>query len=192
MPAPTHVLFDFFGTLVAYSESRTDQGYRRSHELLLELGADIDYAAFLERWAGAFDELEARAQHSLDEYSMDAVCGQFLSGVPPSTSRQRKRCAVSRCVSERMEQGRQVHSGSSGAARRAGGLFHLGLGDQHASCCSRARAPAGDARGRALCDGGYISGTRQAEALGVHLRASSSAFVRQARNEHLRRRLPRG
>jgi putative hydrolase of the HAD superfamily len=83
MPRPTHVLFDFFGTLVAYSDSRVEQGFRRSHRLLLEGGADIDYAAFLERWARAFDALEARAQASLDEYSMDVVCEQFLSQVLP-------------------------------------------------------------------------------------------------------------
>jgi putative hydrolase of the HAD superfamily len=83
MPAPTHVLFDFFGTLVAYSDSRVEQGFRQSHDLLLERGADIDYAGFLECWAGEFDEFEIRAQETLDEYSMDAVCGQFLSRVLP-------------------------------------------------------------------------------------------------------------
>jgi putative hydrolase of the HAD superfamily len=79
--ATTHVLFDFFGTLVAYSESRVEQGFQRSHEVLLQNGADIDYATFLERWDGTFDEFETRAQQSLDEYSMDAVCGHFLSSV---------------------------------------------------------------------------------------------------------------
>jgi putative hydrolase of the HAD superfamily len=83
MPAPTHVLFDFFGTLVAYSDSRVEQGYARSHELLLERGAALDYALFLERWSASFDELETRAQDSLDEYSMDVVCEQFLSRVLP-------------------------------------------------------------------------------------------------------------
>jgi putative hydrolase of the HAD superfamily len=83
-PAPTHLLFDFFGTLVAYSESRVEQGFFRSHALLLERGVAIDYAGFLERWAGSFDELEIRAQDSLDEYSMDVVCKQFLSGVLPA------------------------------------------------------------------------------------------------------------
>jgi putative hydrolase of the HAD superfamily len=79
--ATTHVLFDFFGTLVAYSESRVEQGFQRSHEVLLQNGAHIDYPTFLERWDGTFDEFETRAQQSLDEYSMDAVCGRFLSSV---------------------------------------------------------------------------------------------------------------
>jgi putative hydrolase of the HAD superfamily len=82
-PALTHLLFDFFGTLVAYSDSRVDQGYPQTHELLLARGAELDYARFLERWSDSFEELERRAQDSLDEYSMDAVCGQFLSRVLP-------------------------------------------------------------------------------------------------------------
>jgi putative hydrolase of the HAD superfamily len=79
----THVLFDFFGTLVAYSASRVEQGFQRSHEVLLRNGAHIDYATFLARWDGTFEAFEARALQSLDEYSMDAVCGQFLSQVLP-------------------------------------------------------------------------------------------------------------
>lgn len=79
----THVLFDFFGTLVAYSESRVEQGFQHSHEVLLRSGARIDYAKFLEDWSRTFDEFETRAQQSLDEYSMDDVCGQFLSRVLP-------------------------------------------------------------------------------------------------------------
>jgi putative hydrolase of the HAD superfamily len=81
--ATTHVLFDFFGTLVAYSASRVEQGFQRSHEVLLRNGAHIDYATFLERWDGTFEEFETRALQSLDEYSMDAVCGQFLSQILP-------------------------------------------------------------------------------------------------------------
>lgn len=83
MPAPTHVLFDFFGTLVAYSDSRVEQGYAQTYELLLARGAELGYAEFLERWSDSFEELESRAQGSLDEYSMDAVCEQFLSRVLP-------------------------------------------------------------------------------------------------------------
>lgn len=79
MPALTHVLFDFFGTLVTYSDRRVGEGFRKSHELLLERGAKISYADFVERLTRSFDELEIRAQASLDEYSMNAVCGQFLS-----------------------------------------------------------------------------------------------------------------
>jgi putative hydrolase of the HAD superfamily len=79
----THVLFDFFGTLVSYSQSRTEQGFQKSHQLLLEAGAHVDYATFLERWGVMFDELEALALRSLDEYSMDTVCERFLRWALP-------------------------------------------------------------------------------------------------------------
>ena len=49
--SPTHVLFDVFGALVTYSESRTEQGFSRSHELLRTAGVDVPYSRFLEAWA---------------------------------------------------------------------------------------------------------------------------------------------
>jgi putative hydrolase of the HAD superfamily len=78
MTQPTHLLFDFFGTLVTYSESRTEQGYSRSHELLLSLGVDTPYSRFLEEWVRMFEVFEARARADLAEYSMDSVCIEFL------------------------------------------------------------------------------------------------------------------
>jgi putative hydrolase of the HAD superfamily len=82
-PALTHILFDFFGTLVTYSESLVEQGYERSYEILTTAGASLDYSEFLERWSDTFEEFELRAQQSLDEYSMDAVCTEFLRRVLP-------------------------------------------------------------------------------------------------------------
>ncbi|HSD36371.1 MAG TPA: HAD family hydrolase [Rhodocyclaceae bacterium] len=79
----THVLFDFFGTLVSYSDSWVEQGFQQSHQLLLENDAQIDYDAFLEQWAATFDEFERHAQLTLDEYSMDAVCESFLRQTLP-------------------------------------------------------------------------------------------------------------
>jgi putative hydrolase of the HAD superfamily len=79
----THVLFDFFGTLVAYSESLVEQGYPRSYEILATAGTQVDYAGFLARWGSTFEELEVRAQRSLIEFSMDEVCGEFLRRVLP-------------------------------------------------------------------------------------------------------------
>jgi len=83
MAALTHVLFDFFGTLVAYSESLVEQGYERSYGVLTRAGTGVDYAGFLERWTETFEEFELRAQQSLDEYSMDEVCAEFLQRVLP-------------------------------------------------------------------------------------------------------------
>jgi putative hydrolase of the HAD superfamily len=68
---------------VAYTDSRVEQGFPRSHALLVAAGAVVDYAAFLERWAATFDEFDRRTQASLDEYAMDDVCGEFLRRVLP-------------------------------------------------------------------------------------------------------------
>ena len=83
MAALTHVLFDFFGTLVTYSESLVEQGYERSYDVLATAGTSIDYSEFLERWSDTFEEFDVRAQESLDEYSMDEVCAEFLRRVLP-------------------------------------------------------------------------------------------------------------
>jgi putative hydrolase of the HAD superfamily len=79
----THVLFDFFGTLVTYSDSRVTQGYPRSHDVLLTEGARVTYAGFLAQWEETCAQFEARAQRDLVEYSMDAVCDAFLRLVLP-------------------------------------------------------------------------------------------------------------
>jgi putative hydrolase of the HAD superfamily len=79
MSAITHVLFDFFGTLVHYSDSRTEQGYERSHRVLHEAGSELAYDEFLASWSRTFSTFESRAQTSLEEYSMNDVCGAFLT-----------------------------------------------------------------------------------------------------------------
>ncbi|WP_159079191.1 HAD family hydrolase [Plantactinospora sp. BC1] len=81
MPAagPSHVLFDFFGTLVAYSASRTEQGYPGSHALLRRLGVDLDYAEFLTAWSGAFAEFDRRSEENDSEFSMIEVGTVFLT-----------------------------------------------------------------------------------------------------------------
>src|SRR5262245_49881668 len=81
--SPTHVLFDFFGTLVTYSESRVAQGYPQSHALLVRAGARLDYASFLECWDAHYAEFESAAVRTLDEYTMDQVCAAFLRASLP-------------------------------------------------------------------------------------------------------------
>jgi putative hydrolase of the HAD superfamily len=79
MAALTHVLFDFFGTLVAYSESRIAQRLDRSHGLLLAAGSRLSYDEFTRGWDAEFEAHEQRALGSCDEFSMDEVCAAFLS-----------------------------------------------------------------------------------------------------------------
>jgi putative hydrolase of the HAD superfamily len=74
----THLLLDFFGTLVAYSESRVTQGFRGSYKVLRAAGAPVGYPEFLRHWDATFAGFEHRAEQDLREYSMDAVCAVFL------------------------------------------------------------------------------------------------------------------
>lgn len=75
----THILFDFFGTLVEYSASRTEQGFQRSHDLLRRMGAGLTYEKFLAEWSqtsAEFDRLSERDDH---EFSMIDVGTAFLA-----------------------------------------------------------------------------------------------------------------
>jgi len=76
-----YILFDFFGTLVEYSDSRTEQGYERSHAVLLLNGSTMGYREFLERWSAKFREFDLQSEAKHDEYSMDDVVTGFLAEV---------------------------------------------------------------------------------------------------------------
>jgi putative hydrolase of the HAD superfamily len=79
----TGILFDFFGTLVEYSASRVDQGYSATHQLLLERGINISYAAFLESWVAVSAACDHWSTETGREYSMAQVAAQFLTRVCP-------------------------------------------------------------------------------------------------------------
>ncbi|MGO9603250.1 MAG: HAD family hydrolase [Candidatus Binataceae bacterium] len=73
-----HILFDFFGTLVEYSASRTEQGYGRSHALLKSFGSGLDYSRFLDLWSKVSEEFDKRANEDQSEFSMHEVSECFL------------------------------------------------------------------------------------------------------------------
>jgi putative hydrolase of the HAD superfamily len=75
------VLFDFFGTLVHYSPSRTEQGYDRSHEVLRSLGCGLGYTEFLDRWSDLSRSFDARSEATGGEFSMDELVAAFLDQV---------------------------------------------------------------------------------------------------------------
>jgi putative hydrolase of the HAD superfamily len=79
MEPVTHVLFDFFGTLVHYSESRVEQDHAGSYRLLRNEGFSASYADFLTSWSATFDSFEAQALRSLEEFSMTEVCNAYLT-----------------------------------------------------------------------------------------------------------------
>lgn len=75
----SHVLFDFFGTLVLYENNWVGKGYEQSHRLLRDEGAPCDYAGYLAHVSQGFSSFEQRALASHEEYSMDQVCETILT-----------------------------------------------------------------------------------------------------------------
>lgn len=79
----THLLFDFFGTLVSYDDNWTAQAYLRSHRLVQVAGATLDYEDFVSGIGREMVRCESEALRTLDEYGMDLPCLAFLQGVLP-------------------------------------------------------------------------------------------------------------
>ncbi len=75
----TAILFDFFGTLVDYSPSRTTQGYARSHALL----PGVPYREFLALLDATFATFDARSAADDHEFAMASVAAAVL-GRPES------------------------------------------------------------------------------------------------------------
>jgi putative hydrolase of the HAD superfamily len=85
----THVLFDFFGTLVSYSASHIAQGHARTHSVLAQAGSSLPYDRFLGVWDAHFEAFDRRADSSLTEYSMDELCSSFLRELVPVAPHER-------------------------------------------------------------------------------------------------------
>ncbi|GAB3923886.1 hypothetical protein GCM10011575_02250 [Microlunatus endophyticus] len=66
----THLLLDFFGTIVEYSPSRTEQDYSTSYGVLRRLGATLSYDSFLTFGDATFSEHDTRCAADLSEFSM--------------------------------------------------------------------------------------------------------------------------
>ncbi|HXW45824.1 MAG TPA: HAD family hydrolase [Streptosporangiaceae bacterium] len=77
-PAPTHVLLDFFGTIVTYSPGPDAQPYRRSHEMVAAMGATVGYADFLQVWEWESAQLEERSAADYREHSMADIAERCL------------------------------------------------------------------------------------------------------------------
>ncbi|MFJ5231096.1 HAD family hydrolase [Kitasatospora sp. NPDC088391] len=80
---PSHLLFDFFGTLVDYSPSRTEQGYSRSHALLRGFGGTLDYPAFLDAWSAVSARFDRESAADEREFSMHELAAAFLAETLP-------------------------------------------------------------------------------------------------------------
>jgi len=78
MAARTHILFDFFGTLVDYSADRIGQDYAQSYQFLLDQGAGLTYDAFVQTWDQLFEQSEQQGEASGIEFSLTDLCRHFL------------------------------------------------------------------------------------------------------------------
>ncbi|MER7456973.1 HAD family hydrolase [Micromonospora sp. NPDC126480] len=74
----THLLLDFFGTIVEYSPSRTDQGYHGSYALLCGRGCRLTYPEFLAAWSAVAAEFDRRSDVDEREFSMTELGAEFL------------------------------------------------------------------------------------------------------------------
>lgn len=83
------IFFDFFGTLVDYSASRTEQGFHDTYALLRDLGVRLEYEQFLDEWAAEAARLDDATRENNREFAMEDVAHAFLKRVrqrPPSDS----------------------------------------------------------------------------------------------------------
>lgn len=81
----TTILLDFFGTLVTYSPSRTEQGYHRSHAVLEAAGCAHAYEDWLGHWDAVSVTFDERADETGVEYSMREAYAEFapIVGIDP-------------------------------------------------------------------------------------------------------------
>lgn len=75
------IFFDFFGTLVDYSPSRTEQGYYKSHELMVSMGANMTYDEFIKEWSDESAAFDRQSDIDDSEYSMEVVSRSFLTRI---------------------------------------------------------------------------------------------------------------
>jgi putative hydrolase of the HAD superfamily len=74
--ALTHVLFDFFGTLVGYRPVAAS--HAASHALLARFGGRLPYEEFPVRWGATCAAFERAAARDHREYTMDSLVSAFL------------------------------------------------------------------------------------------------------------------
>ena len=75
------ILFDFFGTLVKYSASRTIQEFSQTHDYVTNNIIPLEYDSFLEIWDKSFCQLEQQSRESQLEFSMKDVVSEFSTRV---------------------------------------------------------------------------------------------------------------
>ena len=83
----SHILFDFFGTLVTYAPDGPDHDFGRSHRLLQSMGSALGYDQYRALWSGVYSGFDGEACRTGREFSMREVTAEFLrqaTGSQPS------------------------------------------------------------------------------------------------------------
>ena len=87
----THILFDFFGTLVNYSKAPIGAGYEATFAHIEQAGYTSGYDAFIQLWSQTYQEMDREALLSHREFSMDelalALVDRALGKTDPALSR---------------------------------------------------------------------------------------------------------
>lgn len=74
----SHVLFDFFGTLVTYAPDGPDHDFSRSYRLLQDMGSGLGYDEYRTLWAEIGDRFDQEADHTGREFLMQDQSAEFL------------------------------------------------------------------------------------------------------------------
>jgi putative hydrolase of the HAD superfamily len=75
----THLIFDFFGTLVGYTPGQFhDTPFKQTYQLLAEHGSTISYEQFVQSFTDTFRTLEQRSRETLNEFHMDEVVERYF------------------------------------------------------------------------------------------------------------------
>jgi putative hydrolase of the HAD superfamily len=75
----THLIFDFFGTLVHYTPGRFHElPYEKTYQLLRDQSITISYEEFVRHFSSTFQILEQTSKETLNEFHMYEVVTKFF------------------------------------------------------------------------------------------------------------------
>ena len=77
----THILFDFFGTLVDYSRAPIGRGFETTFSHLEKAGYADNYDSFIQLWSQIYTQLDNEASRSHQEFTMFDLADELVHQV---------------------------------------------------------------------------------------------------------------
>lgn len=74
----SHILFDFFGTLVTYAPHGPEHDFGRSHRLVRSMGSSLAYEEYLTLWGATGNRFDQEADRTGREFAMRQLSADFL------------------------------------------------------------------------------------------------------------------